>query len=411
MSTRDYKKDFPVFERFARERKPFVYLDSAATAQAPRAALDAVRRHFESSHANPHRGIYALSEAATAAYEDAREAVRAFINAPAAREIVFTRNTTEGINAVASSLAAGKFLAAGDRILVGRAEHHSNFLPWQRLRDERGVVLDIADVGEEGRLDTDEIERLIRPETKLAAFAHVSHVLGTVNPIRELAAMFRKQNVLFLVDAAQSAAHLPLDVRDIGCDFLAFSGHKLGAPMGAGVLWGRGELLEKMPPAIVGGGMIREVREFSASWEDIPHKFEAGTPNVAGAVALAAAVRYIADAGLDAIRENDRAIAAWTLRVLGAFPDIRVFGPRSPDDRAGLVSFHIPGVHPHDLASILDEAGVAIRAGHQCAMPLHERLGVPASARASFWIYNTPGDAEALGEGIERVLALLKHEQ
>lgn len=402
-----YKKDFPIFAYHEKEGKPLVYLDSAATAETPRSVIDAVARYEEQGRANVHRGIYALSEAATDAYEGAREKVRRFINARSCREIVFTRNTTEAINLVAAGLGK-EFLKAGDHILISRAEHHSNFLPWQMLRDEKGIVLDVMDVDGEGTIGRDALERALHPQTKLAAFAHVLHVLGTINPIREWGALFRDRGVLFLVDAAQSVAHLPIDVQEIGCDFLAFSGHKMGGPMGIGVLYGREEILEKMPPFLRGGGMIREVTVEGATWDELPGKFEAGTPNVSGAIGLAAAINYAERVGFPVIRQLDEELGELIISRLSEVPGVKMFGPRNAAERGGVVSFTIEGVHPHDLATILDREGICIRVGHHCAMPLHRWLGVPATARASWWVYNTPADIESLIRGIEKALAILK---
>lgn len=404
---KNYKNDFPIFARFEREEKSLVYLDSAATAQMPRSVIEAVALHEETRRANVHRGIYALAEEAEAAYEGARKDVAVFLNASSRREIVFTRNTTESINLIAYGLAK-TLIQTGDHVLISRAEHHSNFLPWTMLRDERGVILDIIDVDEEGKLSLEAIEAALHPRTKLAAFSHVSHVLGTVNSIREMGKMFRERGILFLVDAAQSAAHLPIDVEDMGCDFLAFSGHKIGGPMGIGVLYGREELLQKMPPFLLGGGMIRSVTENGADWNDLPYKFEAGTPNVSGAVGLAGAIDYLKSVGWAEIRRIDKELTEEAFRRLREIPGVKIFGPEKAAERGGLASFVIDGIHPHDLATILDRDGVCIRAGHHCAMPLHAKLGVSATARASFWIYNTPEDIEALMAGIERALQILK---
>ncbi|MBI4120594.1 MAG: cysteine desulfurase [Parcubacteria group bacterium] len=406
MVLKDYKSDFPIFENRAKRGQLLIYLDSAATAQMPQRVLDTVRDYEETSRANVHRGIYALSEEATQKYEEAREKVRQFINARYPEEIIFTRNATESIDLVAHSL--GKtFFKESDHILVSRAEHHSNFLPWQMLGDEKGVILDIIDVDESGEISLEEVENASRPETKLAAFAHISHVLGTINPINEMARHLREQGILFLVDAAQSAAHLPIDVQKIGCDFLVFSGHKMGAPTGIGVLYGRREILEIMPPFLRGGGMIREVSIEETKWHDLPWKFEAGTPNVSGAIGLAAAVDYVKEVGFEEIRRIDEELGRAALERLKSIPSARIYGPSDPKERGGVVSFSIDGIHPHDLATTLDRDGVCIRAGHHCAMPLMKWLGVPATARASFWIYNCLEDVERLIEGIEKAIRIL----
>lgn len=402
-----FRKDFPIFAHWESRGCPLVYLDSAATAQSPRQVLNAVREFEENSRANVHRGIYALAEEATEKYEKAREKVAKFVNAVSSKEIIFTKNATESINLVAASLGKS-FLKEGDRVLVSRAEHHSNFLPWQVLRDEKGVVLDVLDVDENGQISTEAVERAIRHRTKLAAFSHVSHVLGAINPIREMARTFRERGILFLVDAAQSAAHLPLDVQKIGCDFLVFSGHKIGAPLGIGVLYGREELLEKMPPVAYGGGMISAVSVEESKWHELPWKFEAGTPNISGAVGLGAAIDYISDVGFANIRRIDEELTATAMRGLSEIPGVRIFGPRDPRERGGVVSFVVDGIHPHDLATILDRDNICVRAGHHCAMPLMKWLGVPATARASFWVYNRPEDVEALTRGVEKAIRILK---
>ncbi len=415
MEKKEYKKDFPIFNHYQKQGKPLTYLDSAAMAQMPASVIDAVRQHDEQAHANVHRGIYALSELATQKYEQARETVRAFVNARSANEIIFMRNTTEGINLVAYALGKN-FLHEGDHILISRAEHHSNMLPWQMLAEEKGIVLDVVDVvhpergtsrGEEGKISLERIERALTPHTRLAAFSHVSHVLGAINPVREMGKLFRERKILFLVDAAQSAGHLPTDVQDIGCDFLVFSGHKMGAPTGIGVLYGREELLASMPPFLRGGGMINEVSFEHTEFASLPAKFEAGTPNVSGAVGLAAAIEYLQKIGFGEIRKIDEELTTELFSRLGNIKGIKIFGPPDAKDRGGVASFTVDGIHPHDLATILDRDNICIRAGHHCAMPLMKYLGVPATTRASFWVYNTKEDIEILVNGIEKAPVLL----
>ena len=403
----NYKKDFPIFEKRGGE-KPFVYLDSAAMAHSPRAVIEAVVAHAQKFRSNVHRGVYALSEEATEAYEGAREIVRKFLNARSTGEIVFTRNTTEALNLVASSFGRN-FLQVGNHILVSRAEHHSNFLPWQQLRDEKGIILDILDVDENGEITFGAIERAVTPQTKLAAFSFVSNVLGAINPVKEMGKFFRERGIIFVVDAAQAAPHIPIDVQNIGCDFLAFSGYKLGAPTGIGSLYGKEEILEKMPPFLRGGSMIREVTVEKAEWNDLPWKFEAGTQNIEGAVGLGAAIKYIEGIGFETIRNSEEILLKKTLAVLENIKGVRFFGPKNVLCRVGVVSFVIDGIHPHDLASILDQDGVCIRVGHHCAMPLHQWLGVPATCRASFWVYNEPEDVARLREGIEKAIHTLKY--
>ncbi|MBI4224934.1 MAG: cysteine desulfurase [Candidatus Sungbacteria bacterium] len=403
----NYKSDFPIFNRYKKQDKSLVYLDSAAMAQMPQQAIDAVRQHDEEAHANVHRGIYALSELATEKYEAARETVRAFINARSVNEIIFTRNTTEGINLVAYALGKS-ILVEGDHVLISRAEHHSNMLPWQMLAEEKGIVLDVVDADKDGLIDVKHsVFNMLHPRTKLAAFSHVSHVLGTINPVAEMGKLFRERNILFLVDAAQSIGHLATDVQDIGCDFLVFSGHKMGGPTGIGVLYGREELLADMPPFLRGGGMINEVSFEHTEFALLPAKFEAGTPNVSGAVGLAAAITYIQKIGFDEIRKIDEELTTELFSRLGGIKGMKIFGPSDAKDRGGVASFMLKGIHPHDLATILDRDNICIRAGHHCAQPLMRHLGVPATSRASFWVYNTKEDVERLTEGIEKASALL----
>lgn len=400
-----YKKDFKIFAKRAGMKNPLVYLDSAATAQMPDVVAAAVQEFVELSRANVHRGIYALSEEATEKYEGARASVARFLNAEP-KEIVFTRNTTESINLLAYSLGKS-FFKKGDRIILSRAEHHSNFLPWQMLRDEKGVALDIVDPDENGEISLFSIEALLTKNTRLAAFSHVSHVFGAVNPIEEMGVLFRKNNILFVVDGAQSAAHVPIDVRRIGADFFAFSGHKLGAPMGIGVLYGRKEVFDSLEPFMRGGGMIQDVSVEKSSWADIPARFEAGTPNVEGAIGLAAALEYIEGVGFGRVQEIDRELTTAIIDSLCQMSGVRVYGPKDTKKRGSVVSFSIDGVHPHDLATILSRDGVSLRAGHHCAMPLMEFLGVPALARASVWIYNTLDDVRALANGVRSAIRIL----
>jgi len=401
-----YKKDFPIFSFWEEKGRPLVYLDSAATAQMPDVVVAAVKEFQESARANVHRGIYSLSEEATEKYEGARVSVARFLNARAPEEIVFTRNTTESINLLAYSLGKS-FFKKGDRIILSRAEHHSNFLPWQMLRDEKGIMLDIVDPDENGEISLSSIEEALTKNTRLAAFSHVSHVFGTINQIEEMGTLFRKNNILFVVDGAQSIAHMSIDVQRINADFFAFSGHKIGAPMGIGVLYGRKEIFESLEPFMRGGGMIQEVFIEKSRWEDIPARFEAGTPNVEGAIGLAAALEYIEGVGYDAIQKIDRGLTTAIVDSLCQMPGVRVYGPKDPEKRGGVVSFSIDGIHPHDLATVLSRDGVSIRAGHHCAMPLMEFLGVPALARASVWVYNTPNDVKELVRGAKNAIRIL----
>jgi cysteine desulfurase/selenocysteine lyase len=412
----NHKNSFPIFDHYEKQGKPLAYLDSAAMTQMPQAVINAIRRHDEEAHANVHRGIYALSEMATEKYEAAREMVRSFLNARSANEIIFTRNTTESINLVAYALSSslsrvkdGKsILREGDHVLISRAEHHSNILPWQMLAEEKGIVLDVVEIDEEGKIPLDAIKRAITSRTRLAAFSHISHVLGTINPVSEMGKLFRERKILFLLDAAQSAGHLPIDVGEIGCDFLVFSGHKMGGPTGIGVLYGREEVLADMPPFLRGGGMIREVSFGHTEFAELPAKFEAGTPNVSGAVGLGATIGYIQKLGFDEIRRVDEELTRRLFTRLTGIKGIKIFGPSDTKDRGGVVSFTLDGIHPHDLATILDRNGICVRAGHHCAMPLMEYLGVSATTRASFWVYSTKEDVERLSQGIEEAIRILK---
>lgn len=409
MEKREYKNNFPIFDHYKKQGKSLVYLDSAAMTQMPQQVIDAVRRHDEEAHANVHRGIYTLSELATQKYEQARETVRAFLNARSANEIVFTRNTTESINLVAYALGKS-MLREGDHILISRAEHHSNILPWQMLAEEKGIVLDVIDVDENGMINVrHSVFNMLHPRTKFAAFSHVSHVLGTINPVTEMGRLFRERNILFLVDAAQSIGHLPTDVQEIGCDFLVFSGHKMGGPTGIGVLYGREELLAAMPPFLRGGGMISEVSFDHTEFAALPAKFEAGTPNVSGVIGLATAVEYLQKIGFDEIRKIDEELSTELFSRIGDIKGIKIFGPPDAKDRCGVASFTLEGIHPHDLATILDRDNICVRAGHHCAMPLMKYLGVSATSRASFWVYNTKEDIQRLVEGIHHSIALLSH--
>jgi cysteine desulfurase/selenocysteine lyase len=380
-----------------------VYLDSAATTQKPQRVIDRLARFYAEENSNIHRGVYALSAEATAMYDHAREAVARFIGAPLSSEVIFTRGTTEGINLVAQSWGRST-VTAGDEILVTEMEHHSNWVPWQLLADATGARLRVAPVTESGELDLDAMARLITERTRLVAVTHLSNVLGTINPIRQVADLAHAVGALLLVDGAQSVAHGGVDVLALGCDFFAFSGHKLYGPGGIGALYGREELLRQMPPWQGGGGMIGTVALEGITWADIPMKFEAGTPAVADAVGLSEAIGFVESIGTEAIVAHEAERLGLATERLARIPGVRFIGTAT--HRASVLSFILEGVHPHDLGTVLDESGVAIRAGHHCAQPLMRRFGVPATARASFSVYNTPHDVEALGRGIERARAL-----
>jgi len=393
------RREFPVLAGQVHGR-PLVFLDSAASAQKPRRVLDAMNALYEHDYANVHRGVYALSERATAAFESVREKARAFLGAPEAREIVFVRGTTEAINLVAQSLGRTR-VGAGDEVLVTHLEHHSNIVPWQMLCEERGARLRVVPVDDRGDLVLEELERLLGPRTRLLAVAHVSNALGTVNPVREIAARAHAHGVPVLVDGAQAAPHFPIDVRELGCDFYAFSGHKVFGPTGVGVLWGRAELLAEMPPWQGGGDMILSVGFEKTVYQGIPHKFEAGTPDIAGVVGLGAALEWLRGFDAAALAAHERDLIERALAGLAAVPGLRLVG--QPRERAGVVSFVLDDAHPHDVGTILDREGIAVRTGHHCAQPLMERFGVPATVRASFALYNTREDVDALVAGLARV--------
>jgi cysteine desulfurase/selenocysteine lyase len=396
------RADFPILQREIHGHA-LVYLDSASTSQKPQVVIDAVGRFYEHSNANVHRGIYTIGEEATHAYEQARVQVARFINAPDSHEIVFTRNATEAINLVAYSWGR-RNVGRGDQIVLTEMEHHANLVPWQLLVQEVDGDLEFVPITDEGTLRLDVFEVLLRLKPKLVAFTHVSNTLGTINPVREMVEMAHAAGALVLVDGAQAVPHVPVDVQALGADFYAFSGHKMLAPMGSGALWARRELLESMPPFLAGGEMIREVHLRRSEFNEVPWKFEAGTPAVADAVGLGAAAEYLQGIGMDAVREHERALVAYALEVLPRdVPGIELYGPLDPDARGGVVPFNLPGIHPHDVAQVLDRFGIAIRAGHHCTMPLHERLDLAATARASFNVYTTPGDIDALAAGLREV--------
>ncbi len=399
------RADFPILEQVIHGH-PLVYLDSASSSQKPAVVIDAVSEYYREYNANVHRGIYTIGEKATAAYEAARASVARFINAPDHREIVFTRNATEAINLVAYSWGR-KNIGRGDQIVLTEMEHHANLVPWQLLVQEVDGDLEFIPITDDGILRLDVFEVLLRLKPKLVAFTHVSNTLGTINPVREMVEMAHAAGALVLVDGAQAVPHVPVDVQALGADFYAFSGHKMLAPMGSGALWARRELLEAMPPFLAGGEMIREVHLRRSEFNDIPWKFEAGTPAVADAIGLGVAAEYLMDLGMDAVRAHERELVEYALEVLPReVPDIALYGPMDPDVRGGVIPFNLPGIHPHDVAQVLDRFGVAVRAGHHCTMPLHERLDLAATARASFSVYSTHEDVDALAAGLKEVEAV-----
>src|SRR5215467_11729407 len=394
------RKDFPLLAA----NPDLHYLDSAATSQKPRAVLDAMLEYYERDNANPHRGAYALSARATERYHDARLRVARFVGVKDADRLLFTRGTTESLNLVASSWGRTN-VRAGDEIVVTGLEHHANFVPWQQIAIEKGAKLNIARITSDGRVDIDHFASLVGAKTKVVAFPHISNALGTLNDVAALSAIARKVGAVVVCDGAQAAPHMALSIDQLDVDFYAFSGHKMLGPMGCGVLVGRRELLEAMPPYQTGGDMIEYVGDERTTWNVLPHKFEAGTPNVADAVGLAAACDYLSRIGMDKVREHEHAMTELATARLSEIPDVRVFGP-PPDARGGVASFTVAGIHPHDLATILDENGVCIRAGHHCAQPLMRRLEVPATARASFYVYNDEADIDALVAGVVRAREL-----
>jgi len=393
------RADFPILAERVNGR-PLVYLDNAATTQKPRAVLDALAMYYEHDNANVHRGVHTLSQRATDAYEAARANVARFVNARMPEEIVYTRGTTDGINLVAQSFARPR-LAPGDEILISAMEHHSNIVPWQLVCGQTGARLRVAPVNDAGELVLDAYAAMLGPRTKLVAITHVSNALGSITPIRQIIALAHAANVPVLVDGAQAIAHLPVDVQALDCDFYAFSGHKIFGPTGIGVLYGKAAHFEAMPPYQGGGDMIRSVTFEKTEYNDIPYKFEAGTPNIAGAVGLGAALDYVRHAGIEAIDAHERELLADATERVMRIPGVRIIG--TAKDKAGILSFTLDGVHAHDVGTILDHEGVAIRAGHHCAMPVMTQFGVAGTARASFALYNTREEVDALVAGIERV--------
>ena len=381
---------------------PLVYLDNAATSQKPQSVLDALAAYYEDDNANVHRGIHELSRRATTAFEGARVKLAKFIGAPDSAELVWTRGTTEAINLVASSWGMDT-LGDGDEILLSSLEHHSNIVPWQLVASRTGARLRYIEMDEQGRLILDYLPELLTDRTRLVAVSHISNALGTVNPIREIADQAKQVGALVLVDGAQAVPHRRVDVQERGCDFYAFSGHKMCGPTGSGGLWARRSLLESMPPYQGGGEMIRMVERDTSTWAEIPHKFEAGTPNIAGAIALGAAADFLDEVGFDAIAEHERELLSYALERLDDMGGITVYGPTDLDERSGVISFTMGDAHPHDISTILDSRGIAIRAGHHCAQLVMQHFGISATARASFYLYNSTDDVDRLIEGLASV--------
>jgi cysteine desulfurase/selenocysteine lyase len=400
------RADFPIFDRELRPGVKLVYLDSTATTQKPRQVLSAMDRYYERSNSNIHRGIYQIAEEATAMYEESRAKAAQFINAPSARQIIFTRNTTESINLIAHTWGRAN-LNHGDVVILTEMEHHSNLIPWQILAAERGFQIEFVPINGDGLLDLPAFKRLLERQPRLVAFTHMSNVLGTINPAQEMISWAHSAGAVVVVDAAQSIPHFPVDVQALDADFLAFSGHKMCGPTGIGVLYGRKKLLEEMPPFLGGGDMIKKVTFQSFIPNEVPYKFEAGTQAIAEVIGLGATIDYLQTIGLSNIAEYEKQIIAYCLERLEEIPGVKVYGPQA-QYRGGLAAFTIDGIHPHDIAQILDQYGIAVRAGHHCAMPLHERLQLVATTRASFYLYNRLSEVDQLVEGIYKVKQIFR---
>lgn len=397
------RAEFPILERTVRG-KPLVYLDNAATSQKPRFVLDAITRYYEDENANIHRGVHYLSELATADYENSRVRAQRFLNAAKSNEIIFVRGATEGINLVAQTYGR-THVGAGDEVLITAMEHHSNIVPWQMLCAEKGAKLRVTPINDRGELLIDEFEKLLGPRTKIAAFTHVSNALGSINPVRRMTEMAHRRHIPVLIDGAQAVPHMAVDVQAIDCDFYAFSGHKVYGPTGIGVLYGKAALLDAMPPYQGGGDMISSVTFEKTTYNKLPYKFEAGTPDIAGVIGLGAALDYVTDVGMDAIAVYENELLEYGTEKLSTIPGLRLIGTAA--EKAGVLSFVLKDIHPHDVGTILDQEGIAIRTGHHCSQPVMDRFGIPATARASLAIYNTREDIDALAKGIERVREVL----
>lgn len=397
------REDFPILSREV-NGQPLVYLDNAATTQKPRMVIDRLSSYYTNENANIHRGVHYLSQLATSEYEEARVKARRFINAAETHEIIFTRGATEGINLVAASYGR-KFVHDGDEIIISAMEHHSNIVPWQLLCEQTGALLRVIPMNDDGELLIDEFVQLLNPRTKIVAVAHLSNALGTINPVKRIIEIAHSQDVPVLLDGAQAAPHLKVDVRDLDCDFYAFSGHKLCGPTGTGVLYGKSDWLNAMPPWQGGGDMIASVTFEKTTFNSLPNKFEAGTPHIAGAIGLGAAIDYLTGIGLDKIAAYERELLDYATETIGAIKGVKIIG--TAREKASVLSFTVENIHPHDIGTILDQEGIAIRAGHHCAQPVMKRFGIPATARASFAFYNTREEIDALREGILRVIEVL----
>jgi len=396
------REDFPILSRLV-HGQPLVYLDNAATSQKPRSVINSLVDYYERYNSNVHRGVHTLSMEATDAMEEARQKVADFIKAETPESIIWTRNTTEAINLVANTWAR-EHIKPGDEIVLTAIEHHSNLVPWQRVAAETGGVLRFLPLGEDGNLDLSDVDSIITPRTRLLSMVHMSNSLGTINPVKELAAHARAVGAAVMIDGAQSVPHLPVDVSDLDCDFLAFSGHKMLGPTGIGVLYVKRDVLERMEPFLTGGEMVLEVSYDRASWNDLPMRFEAGTPNIADAIGLGAAIDYLDALGMENVREHEAELTGYALNAFQELEDVDVFGPKDPARQGGIISFHHSEVHPHDLGTLLDRQGIAVRTGHHCTMPLMRTLGVAATTRASFYVYNSEDEVDMLVDGVQEAL-------
>ena len=400
------RNDFPILFQEVND-EPLVYLDNAATTQKPKQVLDVLRHYYETDNANVHRGVHTLAERATADYENSREKVRAFINAKETAEVLFTRGTTTGLNWLARSYGDA-FIKDGDEIVISYMEHHSNIIPWQQLAQRSGATLRYLPLTAEGFIDLDEAQTIINEKTAIVSLAYVSNVLGVINPIKELATLAHSNGAVMIVDGAQATPHMQVDVQALDADFFVFSGHKMCGPTGIGVLYGKRSLLEQMEPVEFGGEIIDFVRLYESTWKELPWKFEAGTPNIAGAIALGGAIDYLNEIGMDTIHQYEQELVAYVLPKLQAIGGVTIYGPQDPEHHTGVIAFNLDGIHPHDVATALDMEGVAVRAGHHCAQPLMNYLDVPATARASFYFYNTKADADRLVQAIQATKEFFK---
>ncbi|RLQ96550.1 cysteine desulfurase [Falsibacillus albus] len=398
MNAKEIRKLFPILDQEVNGH-PLVYLDSAATSQKPLPVIEAIDKYYRGYNSNVHRGVHTLGTRATDGYEGAREKVRKFINASSTEEVVFTRGTTTSINTIAASYGRGN-VCEGDEIVISYMEHHSNIIPWQQLAKQTGATLKYVPLQEDGTISSEDVKETVTANTKIVSIMQVSNVLGTMNPIKEIAAIAHQNGAVMVVDGAQSAPHMKVDVQDLGCDFFAFSGHKMGGPTGIGVMYGKKHHLEKMEPIEFGGEMIDFVGLQESTWKELPWKFEGGTPIIAGAIGLGAAIDFLEDIGLDEIEKHEHKLAAYALDQMSQIEGMTIYGPKDPQNRAGLITFNLDDVHPHDVATVLDAEGIAVRAGHHCAQPLMKWLNVSATARASFYLYNTEEDIDSLVKGL-----------